>query len=560
VDYGVVFDEFDYSVAMGQIKSLIRSGVDLETGMAALFDYGDSLRYGASLRPSSIWEGLRSLDFRADAERLRLRLVRDIENGSLGSEVCVLRFFYGLFWPKGMEPGPNGVTEDTPEPSSCLGVTGQLSSEDNKFRHIYQSEIIETAAVQAVRIIADVRDLDTGPVDADLPIGRSIHDFVVNGFLGLTLAEWCRSSEGRQLLLGGAKEREIRVEDTYNRLNLGRITAEAFHPDPETSDPRFWKGFGQVESACASLLIRLSLAEDLGLEAEQVNSTILPYCIHGPTEYAHLIQLKPGDMTGEAVIPEDAKGVATVVARSSGVVAGGPILSLLADLLQIEYLPLIADGEKVWPGDRIAKISGDMHKLLVMERTALNFLQRLSGIASTTARFVAEVAGTKAVILDTRKTTPGWRPLEKYAVRCGGGTNHRFGLYDAILIKDNHLAWLGDGGDPIGRAVEAARAGAPKGIKFIEVEVDTLEQLDRALEVKPDIILVDNLGPEKLAEAVRRRNERAPEILLEASGGVTLTTVRALAETGVDRISVGALTHSAPALDIGLDFDRVIVS
>jgi nicotinate-nucleotide pyrophosphorylase (carboxylating) len=196
--------------------------------------------------------------------------------------------------------------------------------------------------------------------------------------------------------------------------------------------------------------------------------------------------------------------------------------------------------------------------LLMMERTALNFLQRLSGIATLTARFVAEVAGTKAVILDTRKTTPGWRALEKYAVRCGGGTNHRFGLYDAVLIKDNHLAWLAEGGDPIGRAVAAARAGAPKGNKFIEVEVDTLEQLDRALEVGPDIILVDNLGPEKLAEAVRRRDAKAPGILLEASGGVTLETVRGLALTGVDRISVGALTHSAPALDIGLDFDRVI--
>jgi nicotinate-nucleotide pyrophosphorylase (carboxylating) len=212
------------------------------------------------------------------------------------------------------------------------------------------------------------------------------------------------------------------------------------------------------------------------------------------------------------------------------------------------------------PGWTIAIVEGPMRALLAMERTALNFLQRLSGIATLTAQFVAEVEGTKAVILDTRKTTPGWRALEKYAVRCGGGTNHRIGLYDAVLIKDNHLAWLADGGDPIGRAVEAARAGAPKGTKFIEVEVDTLEQLDRALEVKPDIILVDNLGPEKLAEAVRRRNERAPGILLEASGGVNLSTVRALAETGVDRISVGALTHSAPALDIGLDFDRVIPS
>ena len=174
-----------------------------------------------------------------------------------------------------------------------------------------------------------------------------------------------------------------------------------------------------------------------------------------------------------------------------------------------------------------------------------------------TARFVDAVAGTKAVILDTRKTTPGWRALEKYAVRCGGGRNHRFGLYDAVLIKDNHLAWLAEAGepDPIGAAVGRG-AGAGPGRTVVEVEVDSLEQLDRALECGPDIILVDNIGPDGLAEAVRRRDERAPGVLLEASGGVSLATVAALARTGVDRISVGALTHSAPALDIGLDFDR----
>jgi nicotinate-nucleotide pyrophosphorylase (carboxylating) len=167
------------------------------------------------------------------------------------------------------------------------------------------------------------------------------------------------------------------------------------------------------------------------------------------------------------------------------------------------------------------------------------------------------VAGTRSVILDTRKTTPGWRALEKYAVRCGGGRNHRIGLYDAVLIKDNHLAWLAYLGelDPITLAIGAAREWAP-GAAFVEVEVDSLDQLDRALESRPDIILVDNLGADALAEAVRRRDARAPGVLLEASGGVTLETVAGLARSGVDRISVGALTHSAPALDIGLDFDR----
>ncbi len=166
---------------------------------------------------------------------------------------------------------------------------------------------------------------------------------------------------------------------------------------------------------------------------------------------------------------------------------------------------------------------------------------------------MAAVAGSRASILDTRKTTPGWRILEKYAVRCGGGRNHRMGLFDAVLIKDNHLAALASLGNPIGGAIEAARRKAPMAA-FLEVEVDTLEQFEAALMSSPDIILVDNLGPESLAEAVRRRDAVAPAVLLEASGGITLDTVAELARTGVDRISVGALTHSAPSLDIGLDY------
>jgi len=291
--------------------------------------------------------------------------------------------------------------------------------------------------------------------------------------------------------------------------------------------------FGPAERDNAAALIVMALAEDLG---------------------------KPGDITGLATIPAGAVGSARFVARSAGVLSGLPILRELIGALGTA-LDLVApgsDGDGLVPGAMIATVEGPMRSLLAMERTALNFLQRLSGVATLTARFVAEVARTDAVILDTRKTTPGWRALEKYAVRCGGGTNHRTGLYDAVLIKDNHLAWLEAGGDPIGRAVGEARRLAPAGMKFIEVEVDTLDQLDRALEVGPDIILVDNLGPDLLAEAVRRRDARAPEILLEASGGVSLATVAAIARSGVDRISVGALTHSAPALDIGLDFERAI--
>ncbi|MEO6811512.1 MAG: carboxylating nicotinate-nucleotide diphosphorylase [Isosphaeraceae bacterium] len=287
--------------------------------------------------------------------------------------------------------------------------------------------------------------------------------------------------------------------------------------------------FGAAERSNAESLIALAVAEDLGAA---------------------------GDLTALATIPADAPGRARFVARSAGVLAGLPVLErLIAEFGLTEgWRPLLQDGDRLGPGTLIARIEGSMRALLAMERTALNFLQRLSGVATLTAAFVAEVQGTKAQILDTRKTTPGWRTLEKYAVRCGGGRNHRIGLYDAVLIKDNHLAWLEGTGDPIGRAIASSRANTPPGT-VIEVEVDTLDQLDRALSCGPDLILVDNLGPDDLAEAVRRRNDRAPTIGLEASGGITLSTVGGLARTGVDRISVGALTHSAPALDIGLDFE-----
>ena len=286
--------------------------------------------------------------------------------------------------------------------------------------------------------------------------------------------------------------------------------------------------FGPAEHANAEALIALALAEDLG---------------------------QCGDLTAMATIPESASGSARFVTRAAGVIAGLPVVALLVEGFDpaVQFEPTRTDGDEIASGDEVARITGPMRSLLALERTALNFLQRLSGMATLTARFVAEVRGTRAVILDTRKTTPGWRALEKYAVRCGGGRNHRIGLYDAVLIKDNHLAWLATAPDPIGRAIAAARDRVPAGT-VVEVEVDTLDQLDRALACGPDIILVDNLGPAGLAEAVRRRDATAPGVLLEASGGVTLATVGALARSGVDRISVGALTHSAPALDLGLDF------
>jgi nicotinate-nucleotide pyrophosphorylase (carboxylating) len=198
-------------------------------------------------------------------------------------------------------------------------------------------------------------------------------------------------------------------------------------------------------------------------------------------------------------------------------------------------------------------VRGSVRTILAAERSALNFPQHLSGIASLTARFVAAVAGTRAAILDTRKTLPGWRLLEKYAVRCGGGSNHRMGLNDAVLVKDNHVAALG-GAQALPEALKLVRKGVSSEIPII-VEVDDLNALGTVLDQHPNIVLLDNFAVNQIREAVRRRDATAPSILLEVSGGVTLANVGAIANTGVDRISVGAITHSAPALDIGLDFE-----
>jgi nicotinate-nucleotide pyrophosphorylase (carboxylating) len=262
-----------------------------------------------------------------------------------------------------------------------------------------------------------------------------------------------------------------------------------------------------------------------------------------------------GDLTSRCVTPSDLMGEAVFVARGPGVLAGLPAVAETFRIVDPEIVltPLLEDGAVLERGSRIATVSGPMRSILTGERVALNFLQRLSGVATLTARYVAVVAGLPCQILDTRKTTPGWRLLEKYAVRQGGGHNHRMGLYDGVLIKDNHLAALGTGSDIVGEAVRRARTAYGLGVS-VEIEVDTLEQLDVSLTARPNIVLLDNMPPDVLREAVRRRNEQAPGVLLEASGGITLTKLRAIGESGVDRISIGALTHSAPALDIGLDY------
>jgi nicotinate-nucleotide pyrophosphorylase (carboxylating) len=316
-------------------------------------------------------------------------------------------------------------------------------------------------------------------------------------------------------------------------------------------------------------ILRLAIAEDLGTA---------------------------GDCTTLALVADDILGRADIVARRRGVVAGlpGVEMTLAAVDSRLRWSPKAADGQPVERGVCVGTIEGPARAMLSVERILLNLLGRLSGIATLTRQYVELVAGTKARIYDTRKTTPGWRRLEKYAVRCGGGCNHRGGLDEAVLIKDNHLAFGATagrssvvGGDSCRRSPETAaqsatgvasynREGHNGAARFtpaeavvrarqyaadrgaadmiVEVEVDTLEQLDAVLPVRPDIVLLDNMNPSQLRQAVSRRDAFDPNIELEASGGIDLTTVRAIAETGVDRISVGALTHSAVALDFGLDW------
>jgi len=256
---------------------------------------------------------------------------------------------------------------------------------------------------------------------------------------------------------------------------------------------------------------------------------------------------RAGDVTSQACVPADARLRAVFVSRKAGVVSGLACSRLaIAELdPSADFKSAVEDGTRVGPGGKLAWVDANARALLAAERTGLNLLGRLSGVATLTRAYVDAVEGTGATIVDTRKTTPGLRALEKYAVRCGGGVNHRFGLDDAILIKDNHIAACGS----VGEAVLRAKAAAGHLMK-VEVEIDRLGQLEDALKYGPDVLMLDNFSLADLAEAVRRAAGRA---VLEASGGVSLETVRAIAETGVDVISVGALTHSAGVLDIGLD-------
>ena len=258
-----------------------------------------------------------------------------------------------------------------------------------------------------------------------------------------------------------------------------------------------------------------------------------------------------GDPTTDILIDGDLSGRAEMTAREPGVLAGIEVAAAVFRRLDpsLEFETVTEDGSSVAPGDRLATVSGSVASMLKAERTALNFVQRLSGIATETRRYVEAVEGLDARIVDTRKTTPGLRKLEKYAVVMGGGQNHRRNLADGILIKDNHIEAMELQGLGIGDVVRRALSGAPHTIK-VEIEVETIEQLEEVLDAGADLVLLDNMGVEQMAAAVKVAAGRA---VLEASGGITLETVRAIAETGVDIISVGALTHSARALNLGLD-------
>jgi nicotinate-nucleotide pyrophosphorylase (carboxylating) len=297
--------------------------------------------------------------------------------------------------------------------------------------------------------------------------------------------------------------------------------------------------FEETERAAARTLIDLALAEDLA---------------------------DVGDLTCGALIGEGERGEVQVVSRQSGLLAGVPVAEMVLGKLDpsLRWTTQLPDGSLLQPGSVVAKVRGPWRSLLTGERTVLNFLTHLSGIATLTRAFVDAVAGTQAKILDTRKTLPGYRVLEKYAVRAGGGCNHRMGLFDGILIKDNHLAALTAARTDativdatIVDAIRQARNSVPSDIP-VEVEVDSLEQLTDALAGSPDMVLLDNMDTVTLRKAVELRNATALGVQLEASGGISLDTVAEIAATGVERISIGALTHSAAALDLAFDWNPPI--
>jgi nicotinate-nucleotide pyrophosphorylase (carboxylating) len=290
----------------------------------------------------------------------------------------------------------------------------------------------------------------------------------------------------------------------------------------------------------------------LDFPTDRLTDSPTPFGVGAVIDLALAEDIGGGDITSTLTVPAGRQAHGRLVAKAAGVISGIDVAGEVFRRVDpaITFTPLVRDGDAVAAMTPIATVEGPARSLLTAERVALNLLQRLSGVATVTARYVAAVRGTKARIVDTRKTTPGLRALEKAAVRHGGGHNHRFGLTDGVLIKDNHLAAVG-GADRVARAVCLARQGAPHTLR-IEIEVTTLDELAQALAAGADIVLLDNMDVAAMRKAVAMTDGRA---LLEASGGVTLESVAEIAATGVDLISVGALTHSAPALDISLELD-----
>ncbi|WP_136658652.1 carboxylating nicotinate-nucleotide diphosphorylase [Nitratireductor sp. XY-223] len=284
--------------------------------------------------------------------------------------------------------------------------------------------------------------------------------------------------------------------------------------------------------------------------SEALSNSLSPLLVEESVRAALAEDLgRAGDITSQATIGAGATARAVIATRQDGVLAGLPLAACAFRTTDpgLAVEPECADGERISAGSVLARVEGNARNILAAERVALNFLMHLSGIATLTAVYAGKIAHTGARVCCTRKTIPGLRVLEKYAVRCGGGRNHRYGLDDAVLIKDNHIAVSGG----VAAAIEAARSHCGHMVK-IEVEVDTLDQLDEALTASPDAVLLDNMSPAELSEAVRRNAGRA---VLEASGNVDLSTVAAVAETGVDYISTSKITMSAPPLDIGLDIE-----
>jgi len=317
-----------------------------------------------------------------------------------------------------------------------------------------------------------------------------------------------------------------------------------------TSNPRIcrdWNAlplgelFDTLARADAERIVQCAIEEDLGVAGADAAAA---------------------DVTSRTTISPDARGRARIESRADGVLCGVRVAEIVARHAGLVFTAHREDGARLVCGTRVATVEGPLASLLAIERTMLNFLTLLSGNATLAARFVEETRGTAAAICDTRKTIPGLRTLQKYATRCGGAMLHRIGLYDAVLLKDNHLGSFGSD-DLVARVRAAAVRAREQGeVAFVECEVDSLDQFDVVLMLALpgpdrvlDMILLDNMDPAMLAEAVRRRDARGAAVVLEASGGVRLDTVRRIAMSGVDRISVGAITHSAPALDLGLDIE-----